>query len=86
MFDRLIERYFKLDSYYRIDDKPVFCIYLHANLVAGLGGPAQTEDALAWMRRRCVEAGLPGLHLQTIAYDPDGANGAVEAGATLGRR
>ncbi len=82
-FDRLIERYFKLDSYYRIEDKPVFCIYLHANLVAGLGGLAQTEDALAWMRRRCVEAGLPGLHLQTIAYDPDGSNGGVEAGATL---
>jgi hypothetical protein len=80
MFDRLIERYFKLDSYYRIDGKPVFSVYLYSNLIAGLGGLAQTQDALAWMQRRCVEKGLPGLHLQTVAYDGEGG---VEAGATL---
>ena len=80
MFDRIIERYFKLDCYYRIDDKPVFCIYLCANLIAGLGGMDETKDALAWMRQRCIERGLLGLHLQVIARQ---GGGGVEAGAEL---
>jgi hypothetical protein len=80
MFDRVIERYLTLDCYYRIDDKPVFCVYLCANLIAGLGGLAETQEALAWMRRRCIEHGLPGLHLQVIARQ---GGGGVEAGAEL---
>jgi hypothetical protein len=67
MFDRVIDRYLKLDTYYRIDDKPVFSIFDCHNFVEGLGGQAASEDALGWMRRRCVEKGLPGLHLQAIA-------------------
>lgn len=67
MFDRVIEKYLLLDCYYRIDGKPVFSIFDHPSLVAGLGGAAATQDAFGWMRRRCVERGLPGLHLQAIA-------------------
>ncbi len=78
MFDRVIERYLKLDRYYRIDDKPVFSIFQYSNLVAGLGGVEQTQDAFAWMRRRCVERELPGLHLQAIARK---GGGGPEAGA-----
>jgi hypothetical protein len=74
MFDRIIEKYLKLDCYYRIDDKPVFSIFQYSNLVEGLGGVPQTQDAFAWMKKRCVEKGLPGLHIQTIAqkgYGPE---------------
>jgi hypothetical protein len=67
MFDRVIEKYLKLDCYYRIEGKPVFSIFLYQNLIDGLGGLEQTKDAFAWMRKRCVEKGLPGLHIQTIA-------------------
>ena len=35
---RLIEKYFVLENYYKIDNKPVFMIYDIANLVRGLGG------------------------------------------------
>ncbi|MFH1009127.1 MAG: glycoside hydrolase family 99-like domain-containing protein [Candidatus Latescibacterota bacterium] len=67
MFDRVIERYLKLDCYYRIDEIPVFSLFDYPNLIAGLGGIAQTQDAIAWMRQRCQTRELPGLHLQAIA-------------------
>ena len=80
MFERIIDRYLTLDSYYRIDDKPVFSIYHYGNLIAGLGGFAQTQDAFAWMRGRCTQRGLPGLNLQTISWRE---GGRVEGGASL---
>ena len=67
MFDRVIERYLGLDCYYRIDDRPVFSIFDVPNLVAGLGGVAHTRDAMTWLRQRCVQNGLPDLHIQAIA-------------------
>jgi hypothetical protein len=79
MFDRIIDKYFSLDSYYRIDDKPVFSIFAYPNLIAGLGGVEQTAEAFAWMRKRCVERGLPGLDIQAIAR----LGAGVEAGAEL---
>ena len=67
MYDRIIEKYLTLDCYYRIGDRPVLSIFDPANLVGGLGGAEATGDASRWMRRRCIERGLPGLHLQAIA-------------------
>jgi len=64
--ERLIERYFTLPSYFRIDGCPVFCIYLLPTLIEGLGGIAAAREALDWMRDRARAAGLPGLHLQAI--------------------
>lgn len=78
MFDRLIERYLSLDCYYCIDGKPVFSIFEIPNLVKGLGGSQQTNDAFAWMRQRCVERGLPGLHIQAIAFkNQDGSETGI---------
>lgn len=62
--DRLIIKYFTRPNYYKIDNKPVFMIYCLPILVKGLGGLAETKDALLWFRNRCVELGLPGVHLQ----------------------
>ena len=72
MFDRVIEKYLRLDRYYRIADKPVFSIFEYATLMAGLGGHDATRDALEWMRSRCVERGLPGIDLQAIITGLDG--------------
>lgn len=66
--NRLIEKYFKYPSYYRIDNKPVFMIYDVANLVRGLGGAKAARDALDWFRQEAVKAGLPGLHLQMTMW------------------
>ena len=68
MFERVIERYLGLDCYYRIDDKPVFSIFDYPNLIQGLGGVAQTNQAFDWMRQRCTAYSLPGLHIQAIAH------------------
>jgi hypothetical protein len=65
---RVIARYFHHPCYYRIDGKPVFCIYELGTLIKGLGGLDATRDALADFRRRVVAAGLPGLHLQAILW------------------
>jgi len=82
LFDRLVERYLSLDVYYRLEDRPVLSLYDFANFEAGLGGARAARDALGWMRRRAVEHGLPGLHLQTIARrDGRRARGALGADA-----
>ena len=65
---RLINQYFKQETYYTIDGKPVFMIYDLANLIRGMGGLAMTRDALRWFRAAAVEAGLPGLHLQLTLW------------------
>ncbi|MCQ2463590.1 MAG: glycoside hydrolase family 99-like domain-containing protein [Clostridia bacterium] len=62
--DRVIEKYFRLDNYYRIDGKPVFMIYDTENLIKGLGGVENTKRKLREFREKCVRAGLGGLHLQ----------------------
>lgn len=64
---RLIERYFKHPSYYRIDGKPVFMVYDTKNLMKGLGGVEGVKAAFKWFREEAVRSGLPGLHLQ-FAY------------------
>jgi hypothetical protein len=79
MFDRILERYLTHDSYYRINDKPVFSIFDFPNLMKGLGGIEQTAQAFDWMRDRCKSAGLAGLDVQAIAR----LRGGVEAGAKL---
>jgi hypothetical protein len=65
---RVIERFFKHPSYYKIDGKPVFSIYDLSNLIKGLGGMEATRDALASFRERTRAAGFPGLHLQAILW------------------
>ena len=64
MMERVIDKYFMLENYYRIDNKPVFSIHVLANLIAGLGGVEQAADAITWLRERVKQKGLPGIHLQ----------------------
>jgi|LSQX01.1.fsa_nt_gb hypothetical protein len=66
--DRLIERYFGLDTYYRIDGKPIFMIYDLANLIRGLGGLERTKACLDRFRAKVRSAGFPGLHLQMTLW------------------
>jgi len=60
----VIENYFGLQNYYRIDNKPVFCIYEPANLIEGLGGIENTKKALCDFRNRCISAGFDGVNIQ----------------------
>jgi hypothetical protein len=67
MFERIVKKYFSLNSYYRVNDKPLFSIYEYRTLVAAMGGIEQAAEALSEMRNICSRAGEPGLELQTIA-------------------
>lgn len=66
--DRVIEKYMKHRSYYKIDGKPVFSIYELGTLIKGLGGVDQTKQALDSFREKVKAAGFPGLHLQAILW------------------
>ncbi|WP_344980377.1 glycoside hydrolase family 99-like domain-containing protein [Compostibacter hankyongensis] len=66
--DRVISRYFKNPSYYKIDGKPVFCIYELNNFIKGFGSPEAAKEALDYFREKTVAAGFPGLHLQAILW------------------
>jgi hypothetical protein len=61
---RVIANYFGHPCYYRLDGRPVFMIYELPTLIAGLGGVAETQAALDWLRAETVAAGFPGLELQ----------------------
>ena len=66
--DRVI-RYMKHPSYLKIDGKPVFSIYELGTLIKGLGGIAETREALDSFRAKVKAAGFPGLHLQAILWN-----------------
>lgn len=68
---RLIEKYFKLPNYYKIDNKPVFMIYELRNLIKGFGGFYETKDALSWFDEKAREAGFNGIHLQHTRMEFD---------------
>lgn len=82
--NRLIEKYFKHPSYYTIDRKPVFMIYDVANLIRGLGGASETKASMDWFREKCLEAGLPGLHIQLTKWGEMNYNlSGVDGGAKV---
>lgn len=72
--DRIIEKYFLLDEYYKIDGKPVISIYDIANLVNGLGSVDNVRAALAEFEERAIKRGLPGVHLQFIRWGDSAMN------------
>ena len=68
MTDHLVRDYLTQPNYYRIDGRPVFAIYEIGTFIRGMGGLEEARQALDSFRRKCAEAGLPGLHLQAIVW------------------
>jgi hypothetical protein len=72
MFDRITDifiRYFKEPNYYKINGEPVFSLYLLDTFIKGIGGPQNAKEAFDSFRKKTVDAGFPGLHLQAIIHD-----------------
>ena len=67
LFDNLlpywIERYFRHDSYLKVDGKPVLFIYRPEFLVQDLGSEEKVRAAFDKMRAACQAAGFKGLTL-----------------------
>ena len=66
--DHVIERYFSQPDYWTIDGEPYFSIYDIGALIEGLGGFAQTRDALKNFRAKTIAAGHVGLHLNCVVW------------------
>ena len=68
MVDHIIKDYFKQPNYYKINGEPVFSIYELSTFIKGIGGSEKARDALDYFRKKTIEAGFPGLHLQAILW------------------
>ncbi|MHB8581569.1 MAG: glycosyltransferase WbsX family protein [Ignavibacteriaceae bacterium] len=66
--NRVINKYFRRSSYYKIDGKPVFAIYELGNFIKGIGGTKAAKEALDYFRRKTIEAGFRGLYMQAILW------------------
>jgi len=66
--DHLINDYFNHPFYWRVDGKPYFSFYDLTNLLANFGSVQATRAALDKFRAKAVVAGLPGLHLNAVAW------------------
>jgi len=66
--DLMIRDYFSQPNYWKIDGQPYFSIYELHTLMKGLGGAEKTRQAFEDFRRRCKAAGLPGVHINVVAW------------------
>ena len=66
--DLMISRYFTQPNYLTVGGLPYFSIYELHTLMKGLGGAEKTRQALAGFRARCKAAGLPGVHINAVAW------------------
>jgi hypothetical protein len=64
----LVETYFSHPSYWMIEGKPYFSVYDLTLLLASFGSVEATRAALDAFRAKCVDAGLPGLHLNAVVW------------------
>ncbi|HUX97482.1 MAG TPA: glycoside hydrolase family 99-like domain-containing protein [Bacteroidales bacterium] len=78
---RMIDKYFHLPNYYKVDGKPSFMIYDLSEFINGLGGEKEAKDALDWFRKEVMKAGYKGLDLQltlrSIGYKITGIAGEI---------
>jgi uncharacterized pyridoxamine 5'-phosphate oxidase family protein len=78
MVPRIINQYFLQPNYYKVEDKPVFSIFSFRDLVNSFGDLAGTKEALDYLRKEAMEAGLPGVHIQIISRSLRGKAGLIE--------
>ena len=68
MVEHIIEGYFRQPNYLTVDGKPWFSLYEIGNFIAGMGGVDEARDAVEWFRKRVIDAGFPGLHLDAVVW------------------
>ena len=68
MIDHIINDYFKQPNYYTIKGEPVLSIYELSTFINGMGGSEKAKAAIDYFRKKTIEAGFSGLHLQAILW------------------
>ncbi len=66
--DRTIEKYFKKENYYKINDCPVYMIFDFDNFIRSFGTTENCKKGIELFRRKTVEAGFSGLHFQVVHW------------------
>ena len=80
MTDHIVRDYFSSSSYWKIDGRCYFSIYLLSNFIKGLGGIEQAKAALESFRNKAKEAGVGGLYLNIIDFGiPNGSADEVKS-------
>ncbi|MBP3317351.1 MAG: glycoside hydrolase family 99-like domain-containing protein [Alistipes sp.] len=65
--DRVINQYFKLPNYVKIDGCPVFSIFDMGRFLSSFGSMEEAAKAMQYFRDEVVKAGFKGLHIQESA-------------------
>ncbi|RYX84497.1 hypothetical protein EON83_10180 [bacterium] len=68
--DHVIKDYFLQPNYWKIDGKPYFSIYDPAKFIESFGSVEAAKVALDGFRAKAVAAGLPGIHLNVVIWNP----------------
>jgi predicted GH43/DUF377 family glycosyl hydrolase len=85
--DHVIANYFQQPNYWRVGGKPYFSFYELMTFVKGLGGLQQAKAAMDSFRVKAKAAGLPGIHINAVAWGvkPEGlAKDIAEMVSVLG--
>lgn len=61
---RVIDNYFKLPNYIKIDGCPVFSLWDMGIFTESFGSIEEAGKAIDYFRKKVIEAGFPDLHLQ----------------------
>lgn len=64
---RVVDQYFGLPNYTKIDGKPVFAIFSAGLFIQSFGTVEAARDALDYMDAECVKAGFPGMHFMMMS-------------------
>jgi hypothetical protein len=66
--DHVISSYFKVPSYWKIDDCPYFSIYELYRFIKGMGGVSQAAHALEEFREKTKAAGFKDVHINAVTW------------------
>ena len=66
--DHVIEKYFKQQNYWKIDNKPYFSIYDIKRFVNGFDNVNEAKKALIKFDSKAKKAGFDGIHLNIVAW------------------
>ena len=64
VYKRIVDKYFHLDNYYKINGCPVFMLYELSFFLEGMGGVDAAAEALAEFREYAKAAGFPDVNIQ----------------------
>ncbi|WP_420147484.1 glycoside hydrolase family 99-like domain-containing protein [Spirosoma sp.] len=74
---------FKHPQYMRVANKPLLIFFEFTSLIKNFGSPEAVSVAFEKLRKRAVDAGMPGASIAICAGSPDGIAKAESAGADI---